>query len=167
MEDPRQNKEEKLQGGEIHLRPSMRAEREHGKVYKWFDNYWYHHKWKTIIGLFLTIVILVCSLQMCSKEKTGDISVLLGVPYAFEEEAVYNGFRSCISLYIPEEYDTDGDGGIRACVSIEGCDWWKTEFMVFNGELKYRATGGDQERVNGTKGQVLSINFTQGTGDIK
>lgn len=64
-------------------------------------------------------------------------------------------------------YNTDGDGGVRACVSIEGCDWWKTEFMVFNGELKYRATGGDQERVNGTKGQVLYINFTKGTGDIK
>lgn len=63
-------------------------------------------------------------------------------------------------------YDTDGDGGIRACVSIEGYDWWKTEFMIFNGELKYRATGGDQERVNGTKGQVLSINFTNGTGSI-
>ena len=63
-------------------------------------------------------------------------------------------------------YDTDGDGGIRACVSIEGYDWWKTEFMVFGNELKYRATGGDQERVNGTKGQVLSINFTNGTGSI-
>ena len=64
-------------------------------------------------------------------------------------------------------YDTDGDGGVRACVSIAGHDWWKTEFMVFDGELKYRATGGDQERVNGKKGQVLKINFTKGTGSIE
>ena len=64
-------------------------------------------------------------------------------------------------------YDTDGDGGVRACVSITGHDWWKTEFMVFDGELKYRATGGDQERVNGKKGQVLKINFTKGTGSIE
>ena len=64
-------------------------------------------------------------------------------------------------------FDTDGDGGVRACVSIDGHDWWKTEFMVFDGKLKYRATGGDQERVNGKKGQVLSINFTKGTGSIK
>ena len=63
-------------------------------------------------------------------------------------------------------FDTDGDGGVRACVSIDGHDWWKTEFMVFDGKLKYRATGGDQERVNGKKGQVLSINFTKGTGSI-
>lgn len=64
-------------------------------------------------------------------------------------------------------YDTDGDGGVRACVSIPGHDWWKTEFMVFDGVLKYRATGGDQERVNGKKGQVLKINFTKGTGSIE
>ena len=64
-------------------------------------------------------------------------------------------------------FDTDGDGGVRACVSIEGLDWWKTEFMVFDGELKYRATGGDQDRVNGKKGEVLSINFLKGTGSIK
>lgn len=64
-------------------------------------------------------------------------------------------------------YDTDGDGGVRACVSIEGLDWWKTEFMIFDGVLKYRATGPDQERVNGTKGQVLKINFLKGTGEIK
>ena len=63
--------------------------------------------------------------------------------------------------------DTDGDGGVRACVSIEGLDWWKTEFMAFDGELKYRATGGDQDRVNGKKGEVLSINFLKGTGSIK
>jgi hypothetical protein len=64
-------------------------------------------------------------------------------------------------------YDTDGDCGVRACVNIPGHDWWKTEFMVFDGVLKYRATGGDQERVNGKKGQVLKINFTKGTGSIE
>lgn len=64
-------------------------------------------------------------------------------------------------------FDTDGDGGVRACVSIEGLEWWKTEFMVFDGELKYRATGGDQDRVNGKKGEVLKINFAKGTGSIE
>lgn len=72
-------------------------------------------------------------------------------------------------------YDTDGDGGVRACV-IVGQDasgnpdtgtWWKSEFMTFNGKIEYRATGGDQERVNGKKGQKLYLNFTKGTGSIK
>ena len=64
-------------------------------------------------------------------------------------------------------HDTDGDGGVRAHVLIDGYDWWKTEFMPLAGKLEYRATGGDQERVNGTKGQKLYINFTKGTGEIK
>lgn len=59
------------------------------------------------------------------------------------------------------------DQGCRAYVKVPGYDWWKTEFMVFDGVLKYRATGGDQERVNGKKGQVLKINFTKGTGSIE
>ena len=60
----------------------------------------------------------------------------------------------------------DTDGCLRACVKLEGCEWWHTEFMVFNGELKYRATGGDQERVGGNAGQSLYIDFTKGTGSI-
>ncbi len=59
------------------------------------------------------------------------------------------------------------DTGVRACVFISGADWWKTEFMVFDGVLKYRATGGDQDRVVGAIGQKLYINFTKATGEIK
>lgn len=64
-------------------------------------------------------------------------------------------------------YDTDGDGGVRACISLEGIDWWKTEFMIIGGELVYREMGGDQERTNGKKGQKLYLNFTNGTGKIE
>ena len=69
MQDPKKQ-EEKLQGGDIHVPPTLRArrrEREHGRVYKWFDNFWYHHKWKTIISLSLAVIILVCTLQMSHK----------------------------------------------------------------------------------------------------
>ena len=64
-------------------------------------------------------------------------------------------------------YDTEGDGGVRAHVLIDGYDWWKTEIIALNGEIEYSGTGGDQERVNGTKGQKLYLNFTKGTGSIK
>ena len=86
MQDPaRRNdqRDQKIQGdGEIRI-PSMRdrkKERKHGKIYKWFDNFWYHHKWKTIICLFLVVTILVCTLQMCRREEKGDISVMLAGP---------------------------------------------------------------------------------------
>ena len=59
------------------------------------------------------------------------------------------------------------NGEIRACIVLEGQQWWHTEFLVFGTELIYRATGGDQERVAGTIGQKLHINFTKGTGKIE
>lgn len=59
------------------------------------------------------------------------------------------------------------NGEIRACIILPSEDWWHTEFMVFNGELIYRAQGGDQERVSGSIGQKLHINFTKGTGKIE
>ena len=61
----------------------------------------------------------------------------------------------------------DSDGGVRACVVLAGQEWWHTEFMVFDGKLIYRGTGGDQARVTGSIGQKLSINFTKGTGKIE
>lgn len=63
--------------------------------------------------------------------------------------------------------ETPADSGVRACVKIDGLDWWQSEFMVFGGKIVYRATGGDQERVVGTAGQKLYLNFSDGTGKIK
>lgn len=60
----------------------------------------------------------------------------------------------------------DGDG-VRAYVKIPGYDWWKSEFMVFDKKIEYRATGGDQARVAGSVGQKLYLNFAKGTGEIK
>lgn len=58
------------------------------------------------------------------------------------------------------------DSGVRACVNV-GVEWWKSEFIVLNGEVAYRGTEGDQDRVQGTAGQKLYLNFTKGTGSIK
>lgn len=61
----------------------------------------------------------------------------------------------------------EADGGVRACVIIGAEEWWHSEFIVLDGILEYRATGGDQTRVLGKPGQKLYINFTKGTGQIK
>jgi hypothetical protein len=60
-----------------------------------------------------------------------------------------------------------GEGGTRACVKLDGQEWWHTEFMILNGKLEYRGNGGDQERVASKAGQKLYINFTKGTGKIE
>jgi hypothetical protein len=63
--------------------------------------------------------------------------------------------------------DVDSDSGVRACVIIDGEDWWHSEFMVFDGVIVYRATGGDQDRVTASAGQRLYLNFSDDTGYIE
>ena len=107
----RDRNDEKLQAREIEFGPTLRkkTQKEHGKLYRWFDNFWYHHKWKTVACLFMAVVILVCTLQMCGKEEDGDLSVVLAGPYGFtNNEQGYSALRSQLSLHLPEDYDGDG-----------------------------------------------------------
>lgn len=61
----------------------------------------------------------------------------------------------------------DGDG-VRAYVKVPGYDWWKSEFIVYDGEISYRGTDGDQyPRVACRAGQKLYLNFSTGKGEIK
>ena len=78
-----ERKNDKREAHEIRFapRPPQKPEREHGRVYRWLDNFWYHHKWATIAALFLVIVLTVCVLQMCSREEKGDITVVTAGPY--------------------------------------------------------------------------------------
>ena len=104
------NREDKREGREIRIsRPQKREEREHGKLYRWLDNFWYHHKWKTIAALFLTVVVTVCVLQMCSREEKGDVTIIAAGPYGFvTNETGLNDLKKCLSTYIPEDYNGNG-----------------------------------------------------------
>lgn len=59
------------------------------------------------------------------------------------------------------------DAELRMCVSVDGFDWWQSEFMVFDDKIEYRGRGIDQNRVNVKAGQKVTLNFTAGTGEIK
>ncbi len=52
---------------------------------KKLDNYWYHYKWHSIIALFLVVVILICSLQMCGKDEY-DYEVLYAGPHSLNDK---------------------------------------------------------------------------------
>ena len=58
---------------------------------------------------------------------------------------------------------------VTPSVSVDGCtpngwfDWWKTEFVYFDGKIAYRGLGGDQERVAVEAGQVITLDFNNGT----
>ena len=104
-------REEKLEAREISVNPTPynRPERQHGKLYRWFDNFWYHHKWATIATLFITFVVVVCVAQMCSREEEGDVSVVMAGPYGFATEENGNlPLKQCLATYLPADYNENG-----------------------------------------------------------
>lgn len=52
-------------------------------------------------------------------------------------------------------------------ISAIGGDWWKMEFIIFNGKITYRGTGDDQDRVKVKAEQEITLDFNKGTGSIK
>ena len=59
------------------------------------------------------------------------------------------------------------DDNVRMCVKFDGCDWWQSEFNVFEGKIEFRGKGGDQAAVPGKTGQKVYLNFKDYTGEIK
>jgi len=59
------------------------------------------------------------------------------------------------------------DDEVRMCVQFGDIDWWRTEFIVMNGQIDYRGDGGDQARVRVTAGQRCYLNFSNGSGVYK
>lgn len=57
-----------------------------------------------------------------------------------------------LRMYVP----TDGEG-----------NWWHSEFNIYDGQIVYRAGGGDQEAVAVSAGQTVTLNFNEGTGTIQ
>lgn len=69
------------------------------------DNFWYHHKWKVIISVFVVVTLLICSLQMCGREDT-DIYIMYAGPYKFGQTDK-RSFKSAFASITP---DRNGDG---------------------------------------------------------
>ena len=69
--------------------------------------------------------------------------------------------------FVSPAFAADAPEGPRAYVKVDGFDWWKSEFMIFDGKLIYRAAGNDLDRVTSKAGQKMYINFTKGTGKIE
>lgn len=52
------------------------------------------------------------------------------------------------------------------CVKLENCDWWQTEFNVFDGKILFRGKN-DQDAVKVAAGQTVKLNFKDNTGSIQ
>ena len=82
-----ENRNDKLEGGEIRIQGGFLAK---------LDNFWYHYKWPTIIVAFITIIVLVCTLQFCER-KNYDFRYLYAGPAELskdESEAIRKALES-------------------------------------------------------------------------
>lgn len=90
--------EEKIPAAEI---------KDNSKFLKWLDNYWYHYKMPTVIVLFISIVLLVCTLQMCNADEGQDITVLYSGPFLMTGSE-HENFRNVLNYVMPEDFNEDG-----------------------------------------------------------
>ena len=58
------------------------------KFLSWFDNYWYHYKWVTIVVAFALIVFSVCIIQACSNKKADIVITYAGSTYLQVDQKV-------------------------------------------------------------------------------
>lgn len=79
------------------------------------ENFWYYHKWHTIISVFLIIAIVVMSLQFCQKTSF-DAHIIYAGNYEIKRVAddgdtsPYVNIMSELKLVVP---DLDGDGEVN------------------------------------------------------
>ena len=86
------------------------------KFSAWFDNFWYHYKWYTIISIFLIIVIGICTFQMCTKK---DYDIVL--TYAGPKELLTNpqekiNINSSLSNAAVDQYGEDASANLHSYI---------------------------------------------------
>ncbi len=65
------------------------------------------------------------------------------------------------------EADPNGGTELRLCVVLPNLDWWKSEFIFFDGKIEYRADGDDQARIPYEVGKQVYLNFVTGDARIE
>ena len=76
------------------------------KVWKWLDNFWYHHKWKTIIISFFLIVFIIGFVQ-CMQKTDADVSILYVGPEVVTGED-YAAMEKSLEGRLDRDYNDDG-----------------------------------------------------------
>ncbi len=70
-----------------------------------FENFWYHYKWHSIVALFLVFVIAVGVGQMATK-TTPDIYIMYAGPHYYENTTALMG---AFKATMPKDYNDDGE----------------------------------------------------------
>lgn len=121
-----------------------------GRFAGWLENYFYHYKWHTLAAIFVIIAVLVCSIQMCSKE-----SVDVYIMYAGQRDIKSIRLENDVQEYTKVQKslseavrDFDEDGSVN--ISLEAL------YMLSNDEIlkieeeiaEKKANGEEVEEIN-------------------
>ncbi|MBO5779086.1 MAG: hypothetical protein J6R82_05925 [Clostridia bacterium] len=82
------------------------------KIKKWFENFWYHYKWHTIVTLFFVTVIAIGVYQMAAKEEY-DTQIIYAGPVLLMGEDQIEGINAAFKAIVPEDYNEDGKKTIQ------------------------------------------------------
>lgn len=124
---------------------------------KWLDNYWYHYKWRTIIVLFFTVLVIICVVQ-CSTVEKYDLTVFYAGPEQLMEEKCQN-IGQVFSRCLKEDLDGNGEKAVylrsfyilspeqlaqkNEEAAKEGTTFYYTETMRTNAIRDFTITAGD------------------------
>ena len=150
---------EKLGEREIKMPPKQeRPPVEHGKLWHWFDNFWYHYKWVVIGVLFVAVVLTVCIWQMATREDVKhDMVIVTAGPYGFTTDGDgLSSLKKCLTTYLPSDFDGDGEKRIKL-----------TTYAIYSAEEAEEAFpegGADAVRAQSTREAQTFFNYLQ-TGD--
>ncbi len=116
--------------GEKYVKPKLFSS-------EWFDNFWYHYKWHTVVSIFLVVAILVCTLQMCQRVEY-DTYIL----YAGSKEIKRSGgeYATVVSSMkrVSEDYDKNGEVSVML----------RDLYMLSNEEIDKIENGDGKNEVN-------------------
>lgn len=93
----KKREEEKLAAGEIVVQ---------NRFLRWLDNFWYHHKWPTLIVAFFLFVGVVCFAQ-CSTKESGDLTVTFAGNYTLSGEE-REKIMDVLNVVAPEKENGEG-----------------------------------------------------------
>lgn len=106
------------------------------KIGKWLENYWYHYKTQTIIALVAIITLVICTVQMLTKEKYDFYTIYAGPQILAVQDITY--IQRGIAA-VAEDYNGDGEVKVAlndiVMLSPEELEAAKEDGAVFNGEF--------------------------------
>ena len=84
------------------------------KFLSWFDNFWYHYKWHTIVTAFIVIVLTFCLVQSCSKTENDIIFTYAGPKEFVSDPAEKAEVNSALSEFSVETYGENSTAILRS-----------------------------------------------------